>query len=72
MPIGSLIGGTLGVWLQSSTVITLCGITVVLVGVYWMFDRVSRNLPKTEQLDEGYFNFTPRGGTARSNTEMGA
>ncbi|MCW3795188.1 MFS transporter [Paenibacillus sp. LS1] len=71
MPIGSLIGGTLGVWLQSSTVITLCGITVVLVGVYWMFDRVSRNLPKTEQLDEGYFNFTPRGGKARSNTEVG-
>ncbi|RUT48198.1 MFS transporter [Paenibacillus anaericanus] len=58
LPLGSLIGGTLGIWLNSATVISLCGAAVLLVGLYWSFDKVSRNLPATEHIDEGFFNFS--------------
>lgn len=71
MPVGSLIGGTLGVWIPTAGVITLSGCIVVLVGVFWMVDRVSRSLPKTEHLNEGYFSFTPRAESARSGTGTG-
>lgn len=58
LPLGSLIGGSLGVWLNSSTIISLCGVIVMLVGVYWSIDKSSRNLPAPEQIHEGFFNFS--------------
>ncbi|MGF7048112.1 MFS family permease [Paenibacillus sp. DS2015] len=67
LPLGSLIGGTLGVWLDSSTVISLCGITVLLVGLYWSMDRTARSLPNTEVIDEGFFGFSHQSvGTSHS------
>lgn len=57
LPLGSLIGGLLGVWLDSTLVIALSGITVLLVGVYWVFNSTSRSLPKAEHITESYFSF---------------
>lgn len=57
MPLGSLLGGMLGLWMGSYAVISLCGITVLLVGCYWLLDKTSRNLPKTEHVEEGFFSF---------------
>mgnify|MGYP005749257415 CR=1 FL=1 len=56
MPIGSLIGGVLGVLVGSVYVILLSGIVVFLVGVFWMFDKVTQSLPKSEDVTETTFN----------------
>ncbi|MCM3040078.1 MFS transporter [Paenibacillus motobuensis] len=55
MPLGSLIGGSLGVIAASSTVIAGCGITVLMVGVCWLLDPVTRRLPTVEQVDTSWF-----------------
>ena len=55
MPIGSLIGGSLGVMIGSIFVISLSGIVVFLVGIFWMVDKTTRSLPKTEDITESTF-----------------
>ncbi|WP_100333972.1 MFS transporter [Bacillus alkalisoli] len=55
MPIGSLIGGILGVMIGSVYVILFSGVIVFFVGVFWMFDSVTRSLPKSEDVTETTF-----------------
>ncbi len=55
MPLGSLIGGVLGVIVGSVYVILFSGIVVFLVGVFWMFDKVTQSLPKSEDVTETTF-----------------
>lgn len=63
MPLGSLIGGALGVVAASSSVIAGCGIAVFCVGIFWVFDSTTRSLPSPDQVDEEWFapytNATP-------------
>jgi MFS family permease len=59
MPIGSLIGGILGVMLGSIYVICFSGIVVLLVGLFWMVDKTTRNLPKTVDITEKTFVDNP-------------
>ncbi|NGP61629.1 MFS transporter [Paenibacillus thiaminolyticus] len=54
-PIGSLIGGSLGTLLPSAGVIASCGLAVAAVGLYWSLDAVSRSLPATDAMKEGFF-----------------
>lgn len=51
-PIGHLLGGSLGVWIGSALVVGLCGMIVLLVAIYWLFNSVVRDLPATNSLDE--------------------
>lgn len=60
LPLGSLIGGSLGVWLNGGTIIAICGVTVVLVGIYWSVDKDSRKLPATEHVTEDLFRLPDR------------
>ncbi|MWV44445.1 MFS transporter [Paenibacillus sp. HJL G12] len=55
MPLGSLIGGSLGVIAASSLVIAGCGIVVFGVGIYWIFDPVTKKLPTPHDADENLF-----------------
>ncbi|GGH36899.1 MFS transporter [Paenibacillus segetis] len=55
MPLGSLIGGSLGVIAASSSVIAGCGIAVLGVGIFWVFDPVTRSLPNANDVDESWF-----------------
>ncbi|MEI3606144.1 MFS transporter [Pseudogracilibacillus sp. SE30717A] len=51
-PIGSLLGGSLGVWIGSPNVIIVCGMIVLLVALFWLINSEVRNLPATKHLDE--------------------
>jgi MFS family permease len=55
MPLGSFIGGSLGVLLGSPFVIFLSGLTVLAVGVFWMFDKTTRSLPNQNDINEETF-----------------
>ncbi|TYS59568.1 MFS transporter [Sutcliffiella horikoshii] len=55
MPLGSLIGGVLGVMVGGFYVILFSGIVVFLVGAFWMFDKVTQSLPKSEDVTETTF-----------------
>lgn len=55
MPLGSLIGGSLGTITASSIVIAGCGIAVLGASVFWMFDTVIRSLPAPDHMDEAWF-----------------
>ena len=54
MPIGSFIGGSLGVVALSSTVIIGCGFAVLCVGLYWLFDPVAKSLPAAQNMNESW------------------
>ncbi|WMT42741.1 hypothetical protein RE628_10830 [Paenibacillus sp. D2_2] len=41
--------------MASSTVIAGCGIAVICVGVFWLFDPATRRLPTVEQVDTSWF-----------------
>lgn len=56
LPLGSLIGGLLGVWLDSKVVISLSGLVVLLVGVFWLVNSTSRQLPKSDHITEDFFS----------------
>ncbi|MCH1625609.1 MFS transporter [Ferdinandcohnia quinoae] len=56
-PLGGLLGGSLGVFTSSSVIIFFAGLAVVIVGVYWILDSTTRNLPSTEVIDESLFGF---------------
>lgn len=55
MPIGSLLGGIIGVMIGSVFVICLSGVVVFLVGLFWMIDKTTRKLPRTEDITETTF-----------------
>ncbi|HAG00814.1 MFS transporter [Paenibacillus lactis] len=55
MPLGSLIGGSLGMILANSSIIAGSGLVVLLVGLYWIFDPVTRGLPAPNDMDESSF-----------------
>lgn len=54
-PLGSFIGGSVGALIGSEYVILFNGLIVLLVGVVWMFDSVTRNLPTVEKVDYSTF-----------------
>lgn len=51
-PIGSLLGGSLGVWIGSPLIVSMAGIIVLLVAVFWSLNSQIRSLPATMNLDE--------------------
>ena len=55
MPLGNLLGGSAGVVTSSSAVIAVCGLAVLGVGIYWMFDPVTRKLPAADDVDQSWF-----------------
>ena len=55
MPLGSLIGGILGVTFGSVYVICFSGIVVLMVGLFWLMDKTTRTLPKSEDITESTF-----------------
>ncbi|GIP29521.1 MFS transporter [Paenibacillus sp. J23TS9] len=70
MPLGSLIGGSLGVIAASSLVIAGCGIVVLGVGIFWMFDPVTKNLPTAHDADESWFAAPVRPDAVPSSTSV--
>lgn len=69
MPLGSLIGGLLGMWLDSAHVIALCGLTVLSVGAYWLINSTTRQLPKADEINENFFSIEQKN-KARSNSDI--
>ena len=65
-PLGSLIGGALGLWIGGSGVIVWCGVVIFLVSVYWRFDPVTRRLPASDQITGSLFGYFGRSGDAKS------
>lgn len=63
MPLGSLLGGSLGLIVSSSAVIACAGVAVLGVGVYWLLDPVTRKLPPTNEIDESWFAPAKRKGS---------
>lgn len=47
-PIGSLCGGILGEVFGSEMIIGLSGMSVLLIGLYWLFDKTTRELPSSD------------------------
>ncbi|WP_286181149.1 MFS transporter [Bacillus sp. ISL-37] len=61
MPVGSLIGGSLGVIIGSFYVICFSGLIVLGVGIFWLFDKTTQSLPNQNDIDEETFiTATPR------------
>ncbi|MDR0269889.1 MFS transporter [Paenibacillus sp.] len=60
MPLGNLIGGSMGVIAASSYVIAGCGLVVLSVGIFWVFDPVTRSLPTAHEMDESWFTSPER------------
>lgn len=54
-PLGSLIGGSIGAMIGSQYIILFSGLIVLLIGVIWMLDAVTRNLPPVEKVDYSTF-----------------
>lgn len=52
MPLGSLAGGILGQFISPAQVMMLSGIIVLLVGIYWFYDRTTRGLPNSKNVNE--------------------
>lgn len=67
-PLGSLIGGALGLWIGGSGVIVWCGIVIFLVSVYWRFDPVTRRLPASDQITGSLFGYF--GGSGDTKTAV--
>ncbi|WP_078596510.1 MFS transporter [Evansella clarkii] len=55
MPIGSLLGGSLGIIIGSFNVIFFSGITVFSVGLFWLADKTTSRLPAIKDIDEETF-----------------
>ncbi|NMO95774.1 MFS transporter [Paenibacillus lemnae] len=55
MPAGSLLGGALGTIASSFYIIAGCGFTVLIVGVYWMLNPVTKGLPSSRDISESWF-----------------
>ncbi|MCM3390620.1 MFS transporter (plasmid) [Ureibacillus chungkukjangi] len=52
MPIGSLLGGYLGASLGTTFIIMLNGFIIIIMSIYWMFNRTLRGLPNINKLEE--------------------
>ncbi|ERN53750.1 MFS transporter [Alkalihalophilus marmarensis] len=55
LPLGSMAGGVLGVYIGSQYVIALSGIVVLCVGLGWLIDKQTRSLPKINEINESTF-----------------
>lgn len=55
MPLGSLLGGSLGVVIGSIYVILFSGIIVFFVGFFWLVDKTTSKLPPIEEINEKTF-----------------
>lgn len=69
-PIGSLIGGSLGLFLASSSIIAGSGLIILLIGVLWLFDPVTRGLPSPDDMNESLF--APSQAIAGEHAELSA
>lgn len=56
MPIGSLIGGLLVRYFESSLVLSIAAIGFLVVGLTWLFNKKLRNLPSSETISYKDFN----------------
>ncbi len=54
-PIGSLCGGILGELFGSEVIIGLSGLSVLLIGLYWLFDKTTRKLPSSDHVTDRVF-----------------
>lgn len=54
-PFGYLLGGSLGVWIGSAWVISLSGVIVIGIALYWYLDLQCRRLPATQAMDQRTF-----------------
>ena len=54
-PIGSLCGGILGEVFGSEMIIGLSGLSVLLIGLYWLFDKTTRKLPSSDHVTDKVF-----------------
>jgi len=70
MPLGNLLGGGAGVVAASSSVIAVCGLAVLGVGVYWMLDPVTRKLPTAENVDQSWFASPEKTNVAHATTSL--
>ncbi|WP_026690928.1 MFS transporter [Alteribacter aurantiacus] len=55
LPVGSLVGGALGVYIGSTAIIFFSGLSVTLIGLFWLLDRNTQALPKIEDIHEHSF-----------------
>ncbi|WP_100371924.1 MFS transporter [Bacillus sp. FJAT-45037] len=55
MPVGSLLGGLIGLYIHSMYIISASGLIVALVGMFWLVDRTTQSLPKIEDFNEETF-----------------
>lgn len=70
MPLGNLLGGGAGVVAASSSVIAVCGLAVLGVGVYWILDPVTRKLPTAENVDQSWFASPEKTNAAHATTSL--
>ncbi|WIV18385.1 MFS transporter [Paenibacillus polygoni] len=54
-PIGSLCGGILGEVFGSEVIIGVSGLSVLFIGLYWLFDKTTRKLPSSDHVTEKVF-----------------
>lgn len=54
-PIGSLCGGILGEVFGSEGIIAASGLSVFLIGLYWLFDKTTRKLPSSDHVTDKVF-----------------
>ncbi|EOO64600.1 MFS transporter [Bacillus cereus group sp. MYBK163-2] len=55
MPLGSLIGGYIGTMIGSKFVIASNGIAIIILSLYWLFNKKLRKLPKIDKLENEEF-----------------
>lgn len=51
-PIGHLLGGSLGVWIGSTLVVAISGLTVLFIAIIWWIHPNTRKIPATAHLKE--------------------
>lgn len=54
-PIGSLCGGILGEVFGSEVIIGFSGLSVLLIGLYWLLDKTTRKLPSPDHVTDKVF-----------------
>ncbi|TYS71043.1 MFS transporter [Sutcliffiella horikoshii] len=65
-PLGGLVGGIFGVLVGSGYIILFSGLMVLLVGVIWFLDSVTRNLPSAIEIDHSTFGTSSISGYSKS------
>lgn len=54
-PLGALIGGSLGTWIGSPSVVFINSAIIILIALLWLINPVVRNIPPTKNLDQNTF-----------------